>query len=247
MQKIEEFKNNRSLCEIYITGFQLAFLSDTFEQAHQWVLCKDFMTDVLWATVNQESVEIYDFCYEPDSYPRISTDPVRIVVRNKELENNEFDRQIQKSYEFLHILETRLKFELASIEKVEHPDGGAVWMFTVDKKWIHASPLFSMLSLFLRVGCYYDGGGKLNDAIRKFRTVEHNDAEYLEESRNMRLLIMKKGLSIFAPKMKDNYPHEDVDTIHDCWGIVESKSCHTFKTLWDLKGLKKTKKKVGTK
>jgi hypothetical protein len=114
-----------------------------------------------------------------------------------------------------------------------------------------------MLSLFLRVGCHYEGGGKLNAAIRKFKQVEHNDAGYLKDSRNMRHLILKKGLSIFADKMEDNYPHEDVDTVHDCWGIVEAKRCHTFKSLWNLEGLetvlkkkvakKKAKKKVGVK
>ena len=208
------------------------------------------MTDVLWATVNQEYVEIYGFEYDPRVHPSISIDPVYVVVRNKEVEDAKFDKQIQQSCEFLHILEARLKFEPATVEKVEHPNGGSVWMFTVDKRWIHASPLFSMLSLFLRVGCYYTGGGKLNNAIREFKKVSHNDAGYLSSSRNMRHLIMKKGLAIFAPKMEDNYPHEDVDTVHDCWGIVNSKTCHTFKTIWNLEGLEsvvKKKKKAGTK
>ena len=252
MQEVKKFSKNKGLCEIYSTGFQLAFVSDKFEQAHQWVLCKDFMTDVIWAGIHKQSVAIYGFEYKPSSYPAISKNPVRIVVRNKQEKDDAFDKKIQQSHEFLSILEAKLNFEQSTLEKVEHGDGGSVWMFNVDKQWIHASPLFSMLTLFMRVGCYYEGQGKINDAIRKFKTVSHNDARYLKQSRSMRHLIMKKGIAIFAPKMEDNYPSEDVHTVHDRWGIVNSKSCHSFKTLWDLTELetvvkKKTKKKVAKK
>ena len=207
------------------------------------------MTDVLWATVHQKPVSIYGFSYDPIKNPAISTDPVRIIVRNKQKTDNEFDEEIQKSHEFLAILETKLQFDLSILEKVEHEDGGCVWMFTVDKRWIHASPLFSMLSLFMRVGCYYKGGGKLNDAIKSFKEVNHNDARYLKQSRNLRQLIFKHGLGIFQDRMEDNYPpNVSVDTVHDRWGIVNAASCNTFKSIWNLKGLetivkKKTKKK----
>ena len=247
MQEINKFAEQQHLNEIYCTGFQLAFVSDEFKQIHNWVLCKDFMTDVIWATVNKKPVAIYGFKYNPLKHPALSTDPVRIMVRNKKAGPVKFNEQIQKSHEFLQILETKLGFNPSELQKVKYGDNDGVWMFSVDKKWIHASPLFSMLSLFLRVGCYYEGGGKINDAIRKFRTVSHNDASYLKRSRRMRHLIMKKGLSIFKPKMEDNYPNCDLNTVHNDWGIVNVAKCHSFKTLWDLTGLDTIiKKKVKT-
>jgi hypothetical protein len=195
------------------------------------------MTDVLWATFHKKQVAIYGFRYDPADYAPISLDPVRIVVRDKTKSEEEFDKTIQKSCEFIHILEAKMGFDLSRVEKVEHEDGGSVWLFTCDKRWIHAPPLFSMLSLFLRVGCYYEGGGKLNDAIKKFKTISHNDAGYLKASRNMRHLILKRGLAIFKPKMEDNYPHADVHTVHDSWGIVNVTKCDAIKALWDLEGL----------
>jgi hypothetical protein len=201
---------------------------------------------------------------------------VRLLVRNKEKTAQQFEQEIQNACKFINLVEVRLKFNLATVEQVEHKQGESVWMLTLDKRWIHAPPMISMLSLFVRMGCYYDGKSKLNDAVRAFknRTVNepeaddwgdydedyaseeviNNDKEYLSASRSMRLLILKKGISIFCPKIEDNYPGgEDIHTVHNDWGIVEAKRYLAFKTLWDLDGLdtigkkKKAKKKAAKK
>jgi hypothetical protein len=277
-QKVKSFEHSQSLCEIYSVGFQMAFVSEEFEQCHPWVLCKDFLTDSLWATFNTDKVRIYGFEYNPADHPLISLDPVRILVRNKEKSVLEFEREIQNACKFINLVEVRLKFNMASVERVEHSQGNAVWMFTLDKRWVHAPPMISMLSLFVRIGCCYDGKSSLNDAVRAFknRTVDEpefdewgdcdseydgenqevvtNDKEYLSASRSMRLLILKKGISIFQPKMEDNYPGGcDIHTVHNDWGIVEAKRYEPFQTLWDLDGLdtigkkKKAKKKAAKK
>jgi hypothetical protein len=110
-----------------------------------------------------------------------------------------------------------------------------------------------MLALFLRVGCQYSGNDTLDNALRSFKSASVvdddyddgysddnqiiNDANYLSRSHHFRRLIMTKQLSIFAPKMEDNYPFDDVDTIHDGWGIVSARYCDSFKTIWDLSGI----------
>ena len=249
MQKVKKFDRTQSLCEIYSTGFQFALLSADFEQSHAWVLCKDFMTDVIWATVNKKSASIYGFTYDSATYAPIDRDTVRLIVRDKTKAATEFDASIEKSCEFLNLLESKMGFDLGQVEKVEHDDGGSVWMFTLDKRWIHASPVFSMLTLFIRVGCCYEGEGKLDDAIRKFKTVSHNDANYLKRSRKLRHLIIKKGLDIFKPNMEDNYPADaTIDEVHNYWGIVNSTDSYSkVKSLWDLDGLDTIVKKKATK
>ncbi len=266
MLSVKRFKVSQSLCEIYNLGFQMAFVSEKLEQCHPWVLCKDYLVDALWATFNKKKVAIYGFRYDPsdNDFPAISLDPVKIIVRNKELDNNDFDKQIENCCKFINIVEARLKFKMAVIEKVKLGDKGSVWMFTLDKRWIHASPMISMLSLFLRIGCFYNGKDRLQDTIRLFKKNEEgreyspageakvNDGRYLSQSRRFRLLIMKKGISIFKPKMEDNYPNEeDIHTIHNNWGIVSSAKNSRFKTLWNLEGLDtiggKSKKKKKSK
>lgn len=239
MRTVKHFTKNGSLCEIYSTGFQLAFVSPDLEQTHQWVLCKDFMTDVIWATIHNQMVGIYGFQYNPKTFPAMSCDPVMLVARNKTKADSAFDKEVQLSCEFIHFIEAKLGFEATTVEKVEHGDKGSVWMFTCDKRWIHSSALFSMLTLFLRVGCYYKGNGKMNEAVAEFKKVNHNDARYLKQSRALRNLIIKRGMAIFASKMEDNYPKSaTIHTIHDRWGIVNSAKCQTFTAgLWDLKGL----------
>lgn len=293
MRRVKAFDRTQSLCEIYSVGFQLSFVSENLEQCHPWVLCKDYLTDALWATFNTERAHIYGFEYDPSEMPLISLDPVRIIVRNKQLNDDEFDRRIQNCCKFINLVDVKLKFNLSEIEKVEFSQGGNVWMFTLDKRWIHAPPLISMLSLFMRVGMFYNGKSRLHDAIRMFKKgveagrrpepqrddydnemdywdahadweddycddeeAEGNDMGYLRQSRSMRLLILKKGIKIFKPKMEENYPGDaDIHTVHNNWGIVGAKNYAPFKTLWDLEGIdtigkKKTgkkKKKVGKK
>lgn len=220
------------------------------------------MTDVVWSTIHKEPIEIYGFQYNPHSDPKIAMDPIYIVVRNKELDEGLFDEQIQKSHQLIRMLEIKLEFEPSRLKKVDHENGGDVWMFILDKKWIHTSALLSMLTLFMRVGCNYSGKGKLNAAIRSFKrykpedrddyseSTRSNDANYLRQSHKLRCLILKQRLSIFAPKMEDNYPHSDVDSIHERWGIVGARNCNELKCIWNLDGIKtilqkkKTKKKV---
>jgi hypothetical protein len=239
------------------------------------VLCKDFLTDALWATFNTDYAHIYGFEYNPAEHPLISLDPVLILARNRQVNDAEFEQQIQNACKFINLVEVKLKFELATVEKVEHKQGGSVWLFTLDKRWIHAPPMISMLSLFLRVGTFYNGKGRLHDAIRMFKKsadnlhdnydddfydeddgeVQVNDASYLKRSRSLRLLILKKGIKIFKEKIEDNYPHEDIHTVHNQWGVCGAGKHKSFQTLWDLKGLetigkkkkKATKKKVGKK
>lgn len=265
MRTVKPYDKNGHLCEIYSTGFQLAFASPDLEQCHDWVLCKDFLTDVVWAQLNQSSASIYGFRYQYKNNPVISIDPVLMLARNKQVKNGIFDKCIVNSTKFMNMLETKLKFTLCKSEKVEfkiEESSYSVWMFTLDPRWLHAPPMVSLLSLMMRVGCHYNGSGYLASALRKFKKsviarrdgltkdsdnelekIEdfkalYNDANYLRKSYALRTLIIQKGISIFKPEMKDNYPSNvDIHTIHNNWGIVEARNCEQLKTLWDFSGL----------
>lgn len=274
MRTVKSFDKSGSLCEIYSTGFQLAFASPELEQCHSWVLCKDFLTDAVWATVNKGDVQIYGFRFNHKINPAISIKPVYLIARNKQVKNDIFDKCMENCQKFMNMLEVKLKFTLCKFEKIKYTGEGeySVWLMTFDPKWLHAPPMVSMLSLMIRVGCHYSGKGYLNAALRKFKlsvkakqqkmdsydgdTLDeidgfealHNDAEYLRQSYAMRTLIFKNGLKIFKPTMAENYPNDvDVHTVHNHWGIVEARKFETFKTLWDLSGIEVIKEDLKKK
>lgn len=215
------------------------------EIATGWVLCKDFLTDAIWAQLHGKTAQIFGFRYQPGTDPELSLDPVLVVVRNKTKSNAVFDKEIQQSLKFINLVEARMSFSLSTLQKVDDGTKHSVWLFTCPKEWVHAPPMFSMLTLFLRVGCHYKGGGKLNEALNDFKkNVKHNDSSYLKSSRKLRLLIMKYGLSIFDKDIKKNYPADaSVGTIHNSSGIVNSARSPVFKKLYNLSKLESMGKK----
>lgn len=247
MKTIKPIENaNAKLSEIYSTGFQLSFVSRQNNQCHPWVLCKDFMNDAVWATLHKRRVSIYEFTYDANKHPKVSFSPVKIIVRNKQKKPEVFDKEIKKSIKFLNIAERQHGFQESTVERVKFGDTDQrVYMFKCSKEWIHASPMLSLLTLYIRIGCHYPGGGSMNKAIKYYKNnVKHNDASYLKQCRKMRLLVLKKGLSIFKSRMKDNYPlNDDLHNIHHQWGIVNAPKHGIFKKLWDLKDLDKMGKK----
>ena len=238
-QKITIYPD-KGLCEIYSSGFQIAMVSEDNKQCHPWVLCKDFLNDIIWGTLHKKQVSIYglDFNYNRDPNP--SLDPVKLIVRNKKKTAAAFKKEIKQSIKFLNIVERQHGFKESTIEQVDYDGKDGVWMITCDKVWIHAPPMISLLGLYIRVGCHYPGGGSLNKAIKHYKTnVKHNDARYLKQSREIRLHILENGISIFKKNMKDNYPkNSDVHTIHNALGIVNCKNNSEAKTIWDISEIK---------
>lgn len=236
-----------SLSEIYSTGFQLAFTSYHNQMCHAWVLCKDFMADAVWSQIHGKPVSIYSFKYNPKKQAKISFKPVKVIVRDKTQSGEEHDRRCRQSIKFLNIVERLHGFPESRAEKVKFGDTDQnVWMFTCPTEWVHASPMLSLLTLYIRIGCFYPGGGRLNAAISHYKkTVTHNDAKYLKQCRKLRLLILKKGISIFQDKMEDNYPDDgtELHTIHHQWGIVNSPKQENLKKLWELGDLEQMGKK----
>jgi len=248
-RKVKTYTRTQHLSEIYHAGFQLAFVSPDLEQCHPWVLCKDFMTDALWADLHKKKASIYGFTYDPAKDPKLTRTKTVVVVRNRQKTAEVFCKEIKLSIKFINCLEERMGFKPSKAEQVECGKDGCVWMITGDKKWMHAPPVFSLYSLYLRVGCFYDGKGRLHQAVRDFKkNVKHNDAGYLKTSRKLRLLLLQSGLTIFKDKKEDNYPKSaDIHEIHNQWGIVNAANCSRLQKIWDLSGLetigKKTKKK----
>lgn len=233
------------LCEIYSEGFEYAFVSPDDEQCHPWVRCKDFLTDAIWSQIHNKPVNIFSFKFDKIN-PRVSLNPVKLIVRNPKRKGDEFDLDIAQSVKFLNMIEDRIKLAHSTIEKVSHGKNTA-WMFTCEPRWIHAPSLLSYLTLLIRVGTHYKDDG-FQEAFRAFKNVKHNDASYLQSCRGMRRLILKRGLDIFKPKFEDNWPSNvDVQTVHGSWGIVGATRTFAKEILKEFPKEEEDKKKAEKK
>lgn len=245
MRELKPYTKSARLTEIYSTGMQFSFVSPNDEICHNWVLCKDFLTDTVWATVNQQKASIYGFSYSPETNPPISLNPVKLVVRDKQVSDTKFDEEMRQCLHFLNAVERKLKFAPSTLEQVSNGEKYPLWMFICDKRWIHAPPMISMLTLYIRAGRHYKEG-TFNQALKYFKTLNTHDSRYIDASKPLRLLIMKKGISIFNDKMEDNYPSDSsISVMHNSCGIVNGKNSKIKG--WDFSEIDKPKPKPKSK
>ena len=68
--------------QIYKQGMEFAFLSNNNEQCNQFVWCKDFLQDMVYATLHNKLVDIYQFKYNPNHDPNPCLSKIRLLVAN---------------------------------------------------------------------------------------------------------------------------------------------------------------------
>jgi len=249
--------------EIYDSGLQFAFVSKDMRQCHTWVLCKDFLQDVVFGVVNRCKIRIYGFDYDPKRMPLPDMDNMRVIIRDKNMAKSisNLDERIKNLQEFLNKIENKLEFKKSIITEVKGVVRGSrckdrMFLVLGDKKWMHAPPLISLFTLYVRIGLFHKKGASFDDTIRNIKRGEQrsffvfkyntslegmqgNDRNYLNDSRRFRLAIMKHGVDMFLPKMEDNYNinklgydgsvRENIDNIHNNLGIVNGTDIGCWK------------------
>jgi len=232
---IQKFFPNQSLSQIYSSGLEYAFVSSDGQQCHAFAYCKDFLTDAVWAMLNQATASIYSFSYGP-SNPPLDLEYTRIALRNKK--SSDFQTKCQNSLRFLNLLEP--DFGMAPTQLIHGGEyGGPIYVFVGDKQWMYAPPLISLYSLLLRVGQNYQDG-PWRERLTATSGMRFNDQTYLNTSRPAILkLTGKKFDEVFAQSWKDNYPSEcGVKSMHESAGIcalAEQTVASTVQQNWAKK------------
>lgn len=241
--------------EIYSAGLQFSFASEDLEQCHGWVLCKDFLHDVIFGILNKSQVSIYGFTYDYRTMPHPDMKQMRMFVRDRNMSQHvgkfEMEKRIANLAEFMNKVETKLGFELSTVEEVQGVEKSGktckdrIFLITGDKRWMHAPPMISLFTLYVRAGLFHTAGDSYDKTIRKIKKKEEkaqaNDANYLNSSRKFRLAILKYGVGAFLEKMEDNYNLKKIGigdgnvansiySIHGCLGIVHGKTVKVWKT-----------------
>jgi hypothetical protein len=104
---------------------------------------------------------------------------------------------------------------------VEVDDDGTALIVRFSRLWTEKPVLLSAFTLFLRVGCQYDGGGIqpfLKDFVTRTKVWAPCDQQYLKnEKAQERIKLMLKGEKDFKQKYSD---FKDSHAIHSRSGLM---------------------------
>jgi len=149
--KIEEYKKNNDLAEIYqasstVYAFAKKLGEDHYAQCTQFVKCRDFLNDVVRGQLLEKPIAIYGFKYTPKKDLDIDLNNIRFIIKDP---NKAIEPALKKAKVILNYYETLMKtdevtnYEMAS----EH-----VGIVTGPKEWLCSPTLTSLYSLIFRVG-----------------------------------------------------------------------------------------------
>lgn len=212
---------NSNVLQIYKKGLEFSFLSDNLEQCHSFILCKDFLQDIIYSTINNKPINIFNFSYDPNKDPKASLKSLKLLVRN----NNDkvFQNKLENSISFINQIEKKLKIKKSKFQVCENK----TFLITGSKRWINAPPMISLFILLLRIGLVHKPTKTaiktLNDLIHhRIKPYQKKDAYLLKHSYLGFAKIVKYGdRKIFYRDMKLNYSATlSVDCIHNATGIL---------------------------
>lgn len=220
---------NSKILQIYSRGLEYSLVSDDYKQCHNFVWCKDFLHDVMHATLNNRTIDIYKFRYNPSENPHPSLNKIRLMITNSK--DKRLKKKIPNCLDFLNQIEEKLKIKKSIVRQCWMPQepyrAAGVFMFEGSKRWIQAPPMLSLYSLLLRVGLSHKVGDSFTKTIngiknRTIRASQKYDRKWLESIEPALDKLFRLGdRKIFHKNIQENYPKRFViDVVHHRLGII---------------------------
>lgn len=242
MQKIEiqwMSETHDKINQVYSVGLEFA-AANAAKQCSDFVYCKDFLQDTVWAILHNTPVEIYKFKFDPVKNRFDVNDMIRILVANES--DQFFHQRIPNCIEFLNKIETVLHLKKTTVCQCNNPPEkylpSGVFLFEGSQRWMSAPPLLSMYTLLMRCGFVHKIGDDYMITINKIISGETEqyqiyDREYLTSSLPGIRAILELGYrKIFYRDMKKNYPKNvAISTLHHDCGICAYATGNTKKTV----------------
>lgn len=222
--------NNKSkILQIYNKGLEYSLVSNDFKQCHPFILCKDFLQDVVHASVNKKSFEIYKFQYNFSTQPNSCINETRIIVSNSK--DKKLSKKIKSCLDFINQIELKLKMPYSKVnECIDPPENYAdagVYLFRGHRRWIQSPPMLSLYTLLIRIGFSHTIGNESSKTIKaikegEIKPYQPRDAWFITEVEPALHKIIRIGdRKIFFKDIRLNYPKSmNIDLIHNKLGIV---------------------------
>lgn len=214
------------LLQVYSRGLEFSLVSNSYEQCHRWVLCKDFLHDVVYSVVRGQPVDIFKFRYDPSKDPKCCMRETRLLIGHRR--DSSFRSRLPSMLDFLNQVESRLGMKSSElVEPSTLPEGfrDAV-MVRGSKRWLRSPPMLSLYALLVRVGMGHRAGDAYKTTIRnsissKPKPYQPKDGKWLRIIEPALHKIMRFGdRRLFRGGPEDNYPEMDLEVVHNRLGIV---------------------------
>jgi hypothetical protein len=228
-------RDEKHISQIYSQGLEFAFATKK-QQCTDFIYCKDFLHDCVYAILNKKPINPYGFNYDPKSRP-IGLKRSYILVTNSA--DPKMQDKIDGCQDFLNQAEQKLGLFRSKISVCENPPQNykscGVYLFRGSGMWLNSPPLLSLYSLFIRLGFRHKRGDDFVATMDKIQSgatppYQTNDKSYLESSRPGIDAIMNLGYRKFFYKdTEKNYPNGvDIMTMHNYFGIVGFTQLFTY-------------------
>jgi len=221
--------NSYTILQIYKKGLEYALVSDKYQQCHQFVWCKDFLHDVVHATVNNFGFELYGFLYSPLNDPKPCLKEIRLLISNSK--DKKLASLIPSCVDFLNQIEARIKMSKTIVRKVANPQCDrkktGVFLFQGNSRWLMSPPMLSLYTWLIRIGLCHKIGTSFKETIKalKEKTIspyQVKDAQWIKDCEVALHKIIRLGdKKIFYRDIKMNYPESlNIDEVHNRLGIL---------------------------
>ncbi len=134
-------------------GWAYQFLNDDYEGIHLGVCCKDFLQDIVWSELTQKSMKVHN---QPSSYLGVLDKQERLILclypHTMKVTNEEIVNMQSCLEAFLNEIELLKGFDFSVVHGIEDK-----LVIEFSKQWISKPYLFSLFTLLIRIGLYYDG------------------------------------------------------------------------------------------
>lgn len=204
-------------------GWAFQFLNDNYEGFYPGVCCKDFLQDQIWSDLTQQSMKIYgqtsDYkgIIDKQSILKLVMSPKLFKGVEKPVIDNIKDLA-SNLQQFLNEIE--LLMGIKEFSTVESVDNNILIEFS--KEWIKKPYLFSLFTLFCRLGIYYDGNLEeyLKNPFNDKRPYLDNCDIYTLKGHYQKLLDLINGKAVIEGK--DWIDLKDPDQVHHESGVFDT-------------------------
>ena len=231
---------NSKILQIYSKGLEYALVSSDYEQCHSFIWCKDFLHDVIYATLHNKWFEVYKFKFNPVVDPTPCLDRIRLLLTNSK--DKKFADKIPAVLDFINQIEERLKIKKSIVRQCWMPpepyQKAGVFLFEGSRRWIQAPPMLSLYSLMLRIGFVHTKGDPFMKTLEGVKSgdikpYQRKDGQWFKTVEPAFQKILRVGdRRIFHRDIQLNYPsHMQIDSIHNRLGIMGFATDMIYKAL----------------
>lgn len=191
---------------------------DTLTMCHQFVKCRDFLSDVWYHVKSGKDVSYYGFKYD-STFPRPDVDAVKLLIYIGNLEDYE---AFQQNQELLINTIAYIGWGTPTITPVSFDEGEKTYFYLkAPIQWCATSYSLSLLTFLCRLACYKNTEGDLLSTTNTRFTV---DKGYLQSKHLKYGYTLRDAIKVWmnSPLLIDFGTTWEVETIHDYGGVLNT-------------------------